>query len=129
MRHMKEFFEEIWDELTDFIEDFDELLTRRPNTHRKTEFKTTVVNGVAVRVRPAYIFAERIDHTLKLLIGLSILISTFTVSFYGFASLSDLIKVLIHTLWGRGIMFILGMSYVITATWKLLHLTDGQGKA
>lgn len=118
---MKDFFEELWDELTDFIEDFDEIITKRP--HKKIKFRSVLINGVVVRVRPAYIFAERIDHTLKLLIGLSIVISTFTVSFFGFASLSDLIDILVKSVLGRGIMFILGLSYMVTALWKLLHLT------
>ncbi|KXK10178.1 MAG: hypothetical protein UZ22_OP11002000910 [Microgenomates bacterium OLB23] len=123
---MKEFFEEIWDELTDFIEDFGEMLTNHHSDATKS--KEAVIGGVVVKVRPAYIFAERVDHILKLVIGVSVLISTFTASFYGFTSLSDLVKVLITSFVGRGAMFIIGASYVTIATWKLLHIKRDQAR-
>jgi hypothetical protein len=121
---VEKFIEELWEEIADFFEDFYESLTGKHED--KVSTKTAVVNGVAVKVRPAYIFAERIDNLLKLIFGLSITISAFTASFLGFASLSDLVDVLIKSLWGRAIMIFLGLSYIVISIWKLLHLFTGK---
>lgn len=119
---MSEFLEELWDEFTDFFEDFFEHAFRKPKKAKQT--RTILSGGVEVKVRPAYIFAERVDNVIKIIFGLSIAISAFTVTFFGFASLADLVDMLIATLWGRVFMFVIGTSYVIIAAWKLFHIHD-----
>lgn len=117
---MTEFFEELWDEISDFFEDFWQHAVRKQKKPKIT--KTVLVGGVEVQVRPAYLFAERVDNLLKIVFGLSIAISAFTATFLGFASLSQLVDVLITSFWGRTCMFLIGVSYLITAVWKLFHL-------
>lgn len=116
-----EFFEEIWEEITDFFEDFWEHLSKRRPT-QPSKIKRTTVNGAVATVRPAYLFAERIDNLLRILFGISILISALTASFLGFTSLSELLELLIFTSWGRLLMLVIGLSYLILGTWKLMHL-------
>lgn len=118
---LREFYEELGEEVTDFFEDFREHVTHQKPTH-PTAKREMVVNGVTMTVRPAYIFAERIDNLLKIIFGGSIIISAFTSSFLGFTKLSDLLDVLIFTFWGRMTMVLIGASYLIIASWKLMHL-------
>jgi|SRR3989338_9156283 len=114
------FFEELWDEITDFFEDFWEHAIQKPK--KPTNTRTVWVGGAEVHVRPAYLFAERIDNLLKIIFGASIAISAFTATFLGFASLSELVDILLTSLWGRVCMFLIGTSYLIIAIWKLFHL-------
>lgn len=111
------------DEVSDFFEDYAEHLFRKKRTHPPKE-KTAVINGALVVVRPAYLFAERVDNVLKVVFGISLSVSAFTSTFLGFASLSQLVDVLIYSLGGRAIMFLIGISYLTTAFWKMLHLGD-----
>lgn len=117
---MSNFLEELWDEATDFFEDFLDHLNRRPENVSKT--KTTIVEGLEVKVRPAYLFAERIDNLLKIIFGFSVAVSAFTATFLGFSSLSQLIEVLTTSIPGRIAMFTIGLSYLVIAFWKLMHL-------
>lgn len=120
---MREFFEEIVEEFDDFFEDLFELLFKKKP--KKTPPKRKVIqNGALVNVRPAYIFAERIDNLLKVIFAVSICVSAFTATFLGFVKLSDLLEVLINTLPGRALMFFIGACYFVTALWRLLHLGD-----
>lgn len=115
------FLEELWDEITDFIEDFWEHLTKK-KPKEPSETRTMVVGGISRSVRPAYLFAERIDNYLRIFFGGSIIFSALSASFFGFASLSDLVEILIFTFWGRIIAFLIGTSYLIIGFWKILHL-------
>ena len=120
---MKDFFEEIIEEIEDFFEDYKEHLLKKES--KKTHPTRKIIqNGVLVSVRPAYLFAERIDNVLKIIFAASICISAFTATFLGFVKLSDLLEVLINTLPGRALMFFIGACYFITAFWRLLHLGD-----
>lgn len=85
--------------MIDFFEDFWDHLTEKPEKAIKT--KTTFTGGAEIAVRPAYLFAERVDNLLKIIFGLSIAISAFTASFLGFASLSELIDALVSSFWGK----------------------------
>lgn len=118
-----EFIEELWDEISDFFEDFFEHLTKRKPSKPKKE-KTAVIDGTLMSVRPAYVFAERVDNLLRILFGASIIISAVTATFLGFTSISELLSVLINNLWGRAILFVIGASYLVIAVWKLFHLKD-----
>lgn len=120
---MKDFFEELYEEAEDFFEDYLEYFFKKKKTRSFRE-KEAVVGGAIVAVRPAYLFAERIDNLLKIIFGVSICLSAITATFLGFTKLSDLLDVLIGTLWGRGIMFVIGGSYLVTSFWKILHLKD-----
>lgn len=118
---MKDFLEEIIEETADFFEDFIEVFTKGKEIHRHNERKINV-NGHVELVRPAYIFAERLDHFLKIVFGASILISAFTATFVGFIKLSDLLEFLMNSYPGRGIMIIIGFSYFLLGVWKLINL-------
>ncbi len=118
----QEFREELREEFYDFFDDYFERLTKRrlhPEAHKQRQ---VVLNGMVVAVRPAYLFAERIDYLLKIIFAVSIVLSALTSTFLGFIKLSDLLEVLINTLWGRCFMFIIGVSYLLSALWKLMHL-------
>lgn len=118
-----DFIEELWDEISDFFEDFFEHLTKRKPSRPKKE-KEVVIDGALMSVRPAYVFAERVDNLLRILFGASIIISAVTATFLGFTSISELLGILINNLWGRAILFVIGASYLVIAVWKLLHLKD-----
>lgn len=118
---MKELFEEIFEEATDFFEDLWEHIAHKPPHHPERE-KKIVKNGVMLTVRPAYAFAERVDNLLKLVFGLSIIVSAVTATYLGFASVTDLLKVLIDSIIGRLLLGVIGSSYAILALWKLLHI-------
>lgn len=118
---MRELWEEIKEEFLDFVEDFDDLVNKRPSRQDLLQ-KAIVVGGQLTFTRPAYLFAERVENLLKLLFGISVVISAFTATFVGYASLSGLVEALIDTILGRVILCIVGVSYMILAIWKTLHL-------
>lgn len=119
---VREFWEDLQEEFYDFFDDYFEHFTKR-RTHPEAHTQRNVVlHGMVVAVRPAYVFAERIDTLLKILFAVSIVLSAITSTFLGFIKLSDLLEVLINTLWGRSCMFVIGMSYLLSALWKLIHL-------
>jgi len=120
---IKDFFEELWEEGSDFFEDFWEHVRHRgPSTPRYT--KPVVIDGVATRVRPAYLFAERVDNMIRLVFGVSICLSAFSATFLGYTKLSDLLEMLMYTFLGRVAMCVIGGSYVLIALWKLMRLQD-----
>lgn len=118
---MREFIKEIREEFLDFIEDFGDLVKKRPPSKNINQ-KPAVISGQLAFIRPAYLFAERVDNAIKILFGISVLLSAATSTFVGFASLSGLVEVLLKTLAGRLILLIIGSSYLIVAVWKTLHL-------
>lgn len=120
---MSSVLHETIEEAQDFFEDYLEFFWKS-REHREPELKTYFVGGVKVRVRPAYLFAERIDNMLKILFASSICISALTATYLGFTGLSDLLDVLITTWWGRSMMFVIGSAYFLIATWKLMHLGE-----
>lgn len=121
MTGWKNLIEDLTDEVEDFWEDFLEHATgkKAKKIHKKKE---VMLYGTAVLVRPAYIFAERIDNLLKIIFGASVMISAIVSSIWGFTGLSDLLDFLIHSLVGRTILFLIGTSYLILGIWKFFHL-------
>jgi hypothetical protein len=118
---MTELLDELWDEFTDFFEDYAEhLFHRKPKKVHKN--KSTIVNGALVLVRPAYLFAERLDNLIKIIFGISIVISAITATLIGFTSMSDFLEFLINSTIGRTGMILIGSSYLLTAIWRILHL-------
>lgn len=113
---MKDFLEEI----ADFFEDFIEVFTDK-EVHRHNARKINIKGHIEF-VKPAYVFAERLDHFFKIVFGVSIFISAFTTTFVGFVKLSDLLDFLIKSTPGRGIMLVIGLSYLLLGTWKLINL-------
>lgn len=97
---------------------------RKKKTKKPSKKITTVIDGTVTAVRPAYLFAERVNNLLQFVFGMSIVISAITASYLGFSSLSELLKVLIFSFWGRTIMLVIGFSYLIVAIWKLMHLSE-----
>lgn len=120
-RLVKNFFYELWDEVSDFFEDYLEFILRKDDL-RKHEPKQANIYGKIMLVKPAYIFAERLDNFLKVVFGLSITFSAISATFVGFIKLSDLLDLLISNFIGRGLMIIIGISYLLLGLWKLINL-------
>lgn len=118
---MRELLEEIKEEFFDFIEDFGDLIRNRPE-RKDIKQKPVVIKGQMTFIRPAYLFAERVENAIKMLFGASVLLSAVTSTFVGFASLSGLVETLIKSIPGRLVLLIIGFSYLIVAFWKTLHL-------
>ena len=109
--------EELFEEAEDFFEDlFENIFVKRKFKFKK--LKKIKLYGTIVAVRPAFLFAERIESLLKILFGFSILISGIIASFWGFTRLSDLMTALITSFVGR-IIIIIGFSYFLLGIWKL----------
>jgi hypothetical protein len=118
---MRELIAEIKEEFIDFIEDYKELIRRQPPS-KDMKQKPAVLSGEMRLIRPAYLFAERVENGIKFLFGGSVVLSAITSTFIGFASLSGLVDTLLKSLPGRAILLIIGLSYLIIALWKTLHL-------
>lgn len=114
-------FEELFEELEDFIEDIIESFTRK-KFKRKRKKRTAFIRGVEVKVRPAVIFAERLEGLLKIIFGVSIIVSAIVAFFWGLTGTSDLLRLLIKTFWGRLFMIFVGGSYALIGLWKLAKL-------
>jgi hypothetical protein len=127
MDSVSDLFEEIRDEAEDFFEDLWDLVRRKKRVPKRNQ-RRTVVYGVLTSVRPAYLFAERIDNLLKGIFSLSIIMSGISATFLGYVKLSDLLEVLISTIWGRVVMTIIGSSYLLMAIWKLAYLERPETK-
>lgn len=118
---MRELIAEIKEEFVDFIEDYKELV-RKQAPAKDGKQKPAVISGQLTLIRPAYLFAERVENGIKFLFGVSVLLSAITSTFIGFASLSGLVDVLLKSIPGRLILLVIGFSYLIIALWKTLHL-------
>ena len=118
---MKELYGEIKEELLDFIEDYADLIKKRPQS-KDVKQKSAVLGGQVTLIRPAYLFAERVENLLKIIFGGSVVLSAITSTFIGFSSLSQLVSALIESIPGRIVLAIIGLSYLIVAVWKTLHL-------
>jgi hypothetical protein len=118
---MRELIAEIKEEFVDFIEDYKELIGRRQPS-KETKRKPAVLSGEMRFIRPAYLFAERVENGIKFLFGGSVVLSAITSTFIGFASLSGLVDTLLKSIPGRLILLIIGLSYLVIAFWKTLHL-------
>lgn len=118
---MRELISEIKEEFFDFVDDYNELVGKR-TSHKKYPKKPAVIKGELAFVRPAYLFAERVENLLKIVFGVSVLLSAITSTFVGFASLSGLVETLVESIAGRLTLFVIGLSYVVVALWKTLHL-------
>ncbi len=111
----KEFFEEA----EDFFEDFFDLFS-----HKKLSHNLKQVNwyGSTRLVRPAYIFAQKVENFLKVVFGVSIMVSALLATFWGVTRTSELLTGLITSLPGRIFMLLIGFSYLMIGIWKLFNL-------
>ena len=118
------YFRKVWYELKeeaeDFFDDFHEDIFKKKKIRK--HIRTVKLYGATVAVRPAYVFAERIESLLKVIFGFSILVSAVLASFWGFTRTSELLASLITSTIGRILMIVIGFSYFIVGLWKVLHL-------
>jgi hypothetical protein len=118
----RRFWQLLWEEIDDFFEDFTEAIFR--TRFRRYAPRHVQLGGVSMAVRPAVLFADRLDTLLKLVFGVSITVSAWTATFVGFVKLSDLLDVLISTTAGRACMMVIGLCATLSALWKLLQIKD-----
>ncbi|MBT3720765.1 hypothetical protein HN789_04170 [archaeon] len=118
-KYLGKAFEELFDEAEDFFEDFVDVFKKKkiPRPLKEVDWF-----GSTVLVKPAYIFAEKIESLLKIIFGTSIFVSAILASLYGFASTSQLLKSLITSGFGRIVLVFVGFSYFTIGLWKLLKL-------
>lgn len=106
---------EIVEETKDFFEDLYENLTEREQGKRLDSER------VLLRTKRAYQFTERVESIIKMLFGISVIISAIVATVWGFIGLSDLVEVLINSILGRIALFFVGVSYLINGLWRYLH--------
>lgn len=114
---MKEFFEEGADFFEDIFEHFFE----------KEERKKKKGATLSERTKHAYHFTERIDSLMKMIFGVSILVSAIAATAWGFASVGDLVKAFVESWLGRIILFVIGASYLVNGLWRLFHSKSYSG--
>ena len=114
-------YKELLEEAEDFFDDFlEDVLDDR----KIPKLKKFNLYGAAVMVRPAYIFAERVENLLKVIFGFSMVASGVMATFLGFTRTSELLYALIDTIIGRVLMVVIGISYLIIGLWKILHIKN-----
>lgn len=107
--------EEIIEEAKDFFEDiFEHLFEKETGKKIDTAAET-------VRTQGAYHFTERVDSLIKVIFGVSILISALVASVWGFVAVGDMVRELVSSLWGRGILIFIGVCYVVNGLWRMFH--------
>ena len=79
VKYLKKAWEEILEEAEDFFDDFYEDIFRKKKFNVK--IKQVKMYGTSIAVRPAYIFAQRIEGLLHFIIGISVFISAMYASF------------------------------------------------
>lgn len=118
-KYLRKAWSEFIEEAQDFFEDFDEVFSRK---RINKQVKQAKIYGTQAAVRPAYFFAEKIDNFLKIIFGFCIIVSGVLASFWGFTRTSELLTALILSIYGRIFMIVIGISYMILGSWKLLNL-------
>jgi hypothetical protein len=117
-KYLKKALKELSEEAEDFFDDFLEGFPKKP-VHK---LKPVRLYGASIMVRPAYVFAERVENILKFIFGVSITISALLAAFWGFTRTSELLETLIGSIAGRLFMLLIGLSYLIIGIWKLFNL-------
>lgn len=108
-------FEEIWEEAKDFFEDiWEHLFERDERKHKDSSY-------IQNRTKLAYQFTERIDNLIKIMFGVSIFISAVVSAVWGFTAMGDMVKILLTSYIGRFLLILIGVSYAVNGTWRLLH--------
>ena len=120
VKYLRKAWEEILEEAEDFFDDFYEDIFKKRKA--KKQLRKVKFYGTDALVRPAYVFAERVENFLKIIFGISIFISGILATFVGFTRTSELLEILIKSTIGRILIVIIGFSYFILGLWKVLHL-------
>ena len=107
---------ELKEESSDFFDDF-----VHPKKVR-SKLKNIKFYKANTAVRPAYLFAVRIEGLLHVIIGVSVFVSGMFAAFWGFTRTSELLGSLINSVYGRILMVVIGFSYFVLGIWKLLNL-------
>lgn len=107
--------EEIIEEAKDFFEDVFEHLFEKDGEKNK--------NTIAVheRTRLAYLFTERVDSFIKIIFGVSILLSAIVASVWGFVAVGDMVRSLVSSLPGRMLLVFIGACYLVNGLWRFFH--------
>jgi len=114
---MDDFLEEFADFWQELLEDL-HLFKHK----KKPPLREVDVYGQTQFLRPAFIFAEKVENVLKIVAGVSIVISGIMATFWGFTGTGEILKALINSSLGRILIVIIGSSYFIIGLWKLLNL-------
>lgn len=106
---------EFIDEFKDFFEDlYDHLFD-------KQKLAQIDQQTLIARTQNAYHFTERFDGLMKMIFGLSVIISAIISAVWGFAGLGDIVKMLVTSLLGRFALVFIGTSYLINGYWRLIN--------
>lgn len=108
-------FKEFIEEGKDFFEDIFEHLFQK-NNHKEKDH-----TAVLERTRLAYLFTQRVDNLIKIIFGISILVSAIIASVWGVTAVGDLVRTLITSLFGRVVLIFIGISYIVNGIWRLFH--------
>ncbi len=119
-------FEDFFEELGDFLGDVFKFIYKKRLKKGYKKLRKIDYYGASIMVRPAYVFAERLDNFFKALFGLCILVSGLIASFWGFTRLQDLLDFLILTITGRIIIIVIGICYLILGLWKLINIKESK---
>jgi hypothetical protein len=110
-------FAELADEGADFFEDLGEALFRRKRTREREPIRTNLY-GTKTLVKPAYLFARRVNGLVKTVAGVSVLGSAIFATVWGYASTKDLMALLLDSLAGRIVAVVLGLSMLTVGLWE-----------
>ncbi len=105
--------DEIVEEAKDFFEDIFEHLFEQERE------KNTI--AVHERTRLAYLFTERVDSFIKIIFGISILLSAIVASVWGFVAVGDMVRELVNSIFGRILLGFIGVCYLINGVWRFFH--------
>lgn len=118
MPRQHEWIEELWDGVVDLGDDLLETFLGRRPRKRKEPIETNLY-GTLTLVRPAYLFATRVNGMVKVIAGVSVLGSALLATVWGYASTKDLLAALVSSLPGRIVAMILGFSILIVGLWEV----------
>ena len=107
---------EIFDDASDFFEDIYENLFEREALSRKDH------SAVVARTKHAYQYTERVESVLKMIFGISIVVSAIVATVWGFSSVGEMVKALVSSWYGRLALSIIGVSYFLNGLWRYLHI-------
>ena len=119
-KRFKKYFKKAWKELKEEAEDFYEDFFEKKEVHKK--LRKVKLHGTNILVKPAYVFAQRIEGLMHFIIGSSIFVSSLMATFWGFTRTSELLTALINSIYGRIVMVIIGFSYFVLGIWKMFNL-------
>ena len=125
MSELLEWFDEFWDGALDFSEDLLEIFFGERARERRKPIATNLYGSLAL-VRPAYLFATRVNGLVKIVAGVSVLGSALLATLWGYASTKDLLLALIESLLGRVIAVLLGCSILVVGLWEFTRRRERQ---